>query len=428
MSVIGVVGASYGDEGKGKITDMLCSDADVCVRFQGGANAGHSVVNDRGSFALHILPSGVFNPNTINIIGNGVALNVNSFIKEINELKEKGVDDFKIYVSNRAQVVMKYHVLFDSLEEERRGKNGFGSTKSGIAPFYSDKSSKIGFTVFELYETEEYLRNKIATILPVKNTLIRYLYNRVDLVLTEDEVYEELMEYKKALDGYVADTSDIIREADKSGKKIVLEGQLGSLRDLDFGIYPFTTSSSPLVSYAPIGCGVNPNSINRVVAVAKAYSTSVGTGYMVPKMEPEEEEILRNRGGNGGEFGVTTGRARDVSWFDAVSVAYGCKVQNATEVALTCVDCLGYMDEIKICSKYKVDGKYTSEFPIPSKVKDARPCYEVMKGWKCDIRGIKKYEDLPVECRAYIERIEELIGVYISMIGVGPGRSDIIIR
>lgn len=423
---IGVVGASYGDEGKGKITDMLCQDADVCVRFQGGANAGHSVVNDRGEFALHILPSGVFNPNTTNIIGNGVALNVNSLKKEIEELAAKGVNDFKLLISNRVQFVMSYHILFDQLEEERLGKGGFGSTKSGIAPFYSDKAAKIGFAAFELYDTEEYIREKIRKILPQKNAILTGLYNKEPI--SEEDIYLELMSYKDYVAPYLSDTMTFIRRAEEEGKTVVLEGQLGSLRDPDFGIYPMTTSSSPLVNYAPIGCGILPSSIKRVVAVCKAYSSSVGTGYMVPKMKKDEEQLLRDKGGNGGEYGVTTGRPRDVAWIDTVSCAYGCEIQGATEAALTCVDCLGYLDKIKVCVAYEIDGEMVERFPTTNRLKNAKPVYEELPGWKCSIKGISKYEELPKECRNYIEFIEKKIGIHISMVGVGPGRNDIITR
>lgn len=421
-----VVGSSYGDEGKGKITDMICQDADVCVRFQGGANAGHSVVNDRGEFSLHILPSGVFNPNTVNIIGNGVALNVNSLKKEIEELKNKGVNDFKLLISDKVQLVMSYHILFDKLEEKRLGKEGFGSTKNGIAYFYSDKAAKIGFTAFELNDKEEYLREKIKRIIPLKNAILTGLYHEEPI--TEDAIYDELMAYKSYIMPYLADTMTYIRSAEKERKTVVLEGQLGSLRDIEFGIYPMVTSSSTIASYAPVGCGILPTDIKKVIAVCKAYSSSVGTGYMVPKMEKQEENILREKGGNNGEYGVTTGRPRDVAWFDTVSCKYGCMVQGATEAALTCVDCLGYLDEIKVCTAYEIDGEVLTEFPTVDKLKKAKPIYETLPGWKCDIRGIERYIDLPIECREYIEFLEEKIGVFISMVGIGPSRNDILYR
>ena len=420
-----VVGANWGDEGKGKITDMLAEKADIIVRFQGGANAGHTIVNDYGKFALHTLPSGVFYGHTTSVIGNGVALNIPVFFKEYNEVVSKGVPAPKILISDRAQMVMPYHILFDQYEEERLGGKSFGSTKSGIAPFYSDKYAKIGFQVNELFD-EDRLKEKLASVCETKNVLLEHLYHKP--LLNVDELFAELMEYKKMVAPYVCDVSLYLNNALKEGKEILLEGQLGTLKDPDHGIYPMVTSSSTLAAYGAIGAGVPPYEIQKIVVVSKAYSSAVGAGAFVSEIFGEEADELRRRGGDGGEYGATTGRPRRMGWYDCVASKYGCRLQGATDVAFTVLDVLGYLDEIPVCVAYDIDGEITTDFPTTARLEKAKPVIEKLSGWKCDIRGIKNYEDLPENCRKYIEFIEEKIGYPITMVSNGPGRNDIIYR
>lgn len=420
-----IVGANWGDEGKGKITDMLAKEADIIVRFQGGANAGHTIVNKYGKFALHIVPSGIFYDHTTSIIGNGVALNVPKLFEELESLKEKGVPAPKILVSDRAQMVMSYHILFDQYEEERLGKNSFGSTKSGIAPFYSDKFAKIGFQVSELFD-EGSLMEKIERVCDTKNVLLEHLYHKPRL--EPGEIYRELMSYKEMVAPYVCDVSLFLWKAVQEGKNILLEGQLGSLKDPDHGIYPMVTSSSTLAAYGAIGAGLPPYEIKRIITVCKAYSSAVGAGAFVSEIFGEEADELRRRGGDGGEYGATTGRPRRMGWFDVVASKYGCRIQGTTDVAFTVLDVLGYLDEIPVCVGYEIDGKVTTDFPTTSLLNKAKPVLEVLPGWKCDIRGIREYEALPENCRKYIEFVEERIGFPITMISNGPGREDIIFR
>lgn len=423
--ITAVVGANWGDEGKGKITDMLAEDADIIVRFQGGANAGHTIVNNYGKFALHTLPSGVFYDHTTSIIGNGVALNIPLLFKEAKSIEDKGVPAPKILVSDRAQIVMSYHILFDECEEERLGKKSFGSTKSGIAPFYSDKYAKIGFQVCELFD-DEFLKDKVARVLEQKNVILEHLYHKPALKV--EDIMEELHTYRDMVAPFVCDTSAYLWNALKEGKKILLEGQLGSLKDPDHGIYPMVTSSSTLAAYGAIGAGLPPYEIKRIVTVVKAYSSAVGAGAFVSEIFGEEADELRKRGGDGGEFGATTGRPRRMGWLDCVATKYGCRMQGATDVAFTVLDVLGYLDEIPVCTGYEIDGKVTTDFPTTPTLEKAKPVLTKLPGWKCDIRGIKKYEDLPENCRKYIEFVEEQIGFPITMVSNGPGREDIIYR
>lgn len=420
-----VVGANWGDEGKGKITDMLALEADIIIRFQGGANAGHTIVNDYGKFALHTLPSGVFYRHTTSIIGNGVALNIPVFINEIHSITDRNVPMPNILVSDRAQIVMPYHILFDQYEEERLGGKSFGSTKSGIAPFYSDKYAKIGFQVCELFD-EEGLKGKLASVCETKNVLLEHLYHKP--LLDVEELYATLQEYRDMIAPFVCDTSAYLDKAIKEGKNILLEGQLGTLKDPDHGIYPMVTSSSTLAAYGAIGAGIPPYEIRQVVTVCKAYSSAVGAGAFVSEIFGEEAEELRRRGGDGGEYGATTGRPRRMGWFDCVASRYGCRLQGTTDVAFTVLDVLGYLDEIPVCTGYEVDGTVTEDFPVTWKLEKAKPVLETLPGWKCDIRGIRKYEDLPENCRKYIEFVEAHIGYPITMVSNGPGREDIIYR
>ena len=420
-----IVGANWGDEGKGKITDTLAKESDIIVRFQGGANAGHTIVNNYGKFALHTLPSGVFYGHTTSIIGNGVALDIPKLVGEINDIVSKGVPKPKILVSNRAQMVMPYHVMFDTYEEARLAGKSFGSTKSGIAPFYSDKYAKIGFQVSELFD-EDALKEKIERVIVQKNVLLEHLYHQP--LLKAEDIFRTLMEYKEMIEPYVCDTSAYLYQAIKEGKNILLEGQLGSLKDPDHGIYPMVTSSSTLAGYGAIGAGIPPYEIKKVITVCKAYSSAVGAGAFVSEIFGEEADELRRRGGDGGEYGATTGRPRRMGWFDCVASKYGCRVQGTTDVAFTVLDVLGYLDEIPVCTGYEINGEVTTDFPTTTLLEKAKPVLETLPGWKCDIRGIKKYEDLPENCRNYIEFVEKQIGFPITMISNGPGRDDIIYR
>lgn len=420
-----VVGANWGDEGKGKITDMLAEHADIIVRFQGGANAGHTIKNNYGKFALHTLPSGVFYGHTTSIIGNGVALDIPRLLEEVRSITDRGVPAPKLLVSDRAQIVMSYHVLFDQYEEERLGGRSFGSTKSGIAPFYSDKYAKTGIQVSELFD-RQLLAEKVRRVCETKNILLEHLYHKP--LLKAEDLMAELHKYKEMITPYVADVSAFLAGALKEGKVVLLEGQLGTLRDPDHGIYPMVTSSSTLAAYGAIGAGIPPYEISEVITVCKAYSSAVGAGEFVTEIFGEEADELRKRGGDGGEFGATTGRPRRMGWFDCVASKYGCRLQGTTGVAFTVLDVLGYLDEIPVCTGYEIDGKVTTEFPVTAQLKKAKPVYEILPGWKCDITGIRNYQELPQNCRNYIEFVEKQIGYPVTMVSNGPAREDIIYR
>ena len=420
-----VVGANWGDEGKGKITDMLAKQADIIIRFQGGANAGHTIVNDYGKFALHTLPSGVFYDHTTSIIGNGVALNIPLLFQEIKSITDRNVPAPKILVSDRAQIVMPYHILFDQYEEERLGGKSFGSTKSGIAPFYSDKYAKIGFQVSELFD-DDLLVEKVERVCEMKNCILENLYHKP--VLDRKELLHTLHEYRDMVKPYVCDVSAYLHRAIKENKIILLEGQLGTLKDPDHGIYPMVTSSSTLAAYGAIGAGIPPYEIKEIITVCKAYSSAVGAGAFVSEIFGEEADELRRRGGDGGEYGATTGRPRRMGWFDCVASKYGCRLQGTTDVAFTVLDVLGYLEEIPVCVGYEIEGKVTTEFPVTHLLEKAKPVIKVLPGWNCDIRGIRTYEELPENCRKYIEFIEREIDYPITMISNGPGRDDIIYR
>lgn len=421
-----IVGANWGDEGKGKITDAFAAESDIVIRFQGGSNAGHTIINNYGKFALHQLPSGVFHSHVTNIIGNGVALSADNLIKELSELEASGVPAPKLLVSERAQLVMPYHILFDQYEEERLAGNSFGSTKSGIAPFYSDKYSKIGFQVNELFGDENDLREKLERVLTTKNVIIENLYKKP--LLSADVIMQQLIKWREFLRPYVANTFEFLYDAVKANKKILLEGQLGSLKDTDFGIYPMVTSSSTLAGYGTIGAGLPAREIKEVCAVTKAYSSAVGAGEFVTEIFGDEADELRRRGGDAGEYGATTGRPRRMGWFDCVATRYGCMTQGATCAALTCLDVLGYLDEIPVCTGYEIDGEITNKFPVTNMLKKAKPVLTVLKGWKTDVRGIKTYDELPKEAKEYVEFIEKQIGFSITIVSNGPGRDEILYR
>ncbi len=426
MSVRAIVGANWGDEGKGKITDLLAQKADVVVRFQGGSNAGHTIINQYGRFALHLLPSGVFSKNITNVIGNGVAFNVPAFTRELKAIEEEGVPAPRILVSDRVQLLMPYHILQDTYEEARLAGKAYGSTKSGIAPFYSDKFAKIGIQACELFDEED-LKEKVRNICSIKNVLFQYLYHQP--VLDPEELLNTLHEYRELIAPYLADTGAFLTDALRAGKTVLVEGQLGSLKDPDHGIYPMVTSSNTIAAYAAVGAGFPPYEIKDITAVTKAYSSSVGGGVFVSEiLDPEKAEELRKRGGDKGEYGATTGRPRRVGWFDCVATRYGMRVQGATEAALTVLDALGYLDEIPVCVGYELDGKEIQTFPTTPKLSRCKPVFKTLPGWKCDIRGIRNYEELPENCRRYVEFIEKEIGVPIKMVSNGPGREEIIYR
>ncbi len=421
-----IVGANWGDEGKGKITDSLAAENDIVVRFQGGSNAGHTIKNEYGKFALHMLPSGAFYKHTTCILGNGVALNIPGLIKELKSITDQGVPAPHLLVSDRAHIVMPYHILLDEYEEERLGKHSFGSTKSGIAPCFSDKYAKIGIQVNNLFMDENELKEKLKNICTIKNVLIEHLYHKEPLQV--DELFHTLMDYKNMIEPYVADTTLFLHQAIKDRKNILLEGQLGSMKDTDHGIYPMVTSSSTLAGYASIGAGIPPYEIQEIIAVVKAYSSSVGAGEFVSEIFGEEANSLRNHGADGGEYGATTGRPRRVGWFDAVATKYGCSMQGATSIALTVVDALGYLDEIPLCVGYEINGKITTDFPNTSDLMKAKPVLKIMPGWKCDISNITSWENLPNECKNYINEIEKQIGFPITLISNGPERAALLER
>ncbi len=421
-----IVGANWGDEGKGKVTDVMAAESDVVVRFQGGANAGHTIINEYGKFALHLLPSGVFHRDVINVIGPGVALNIDALLKELKDLTDRGVPAPQIRISDRCQVMMPYHIDFDRFEEERLGKQSFGSTKSGIAPFYSDKYAKTGIQVCQLYD-ESLLRERLAIALVKKNCLLEHLYHKPPVDI--DALTAKLREQAELIRPMVCDTSRLLYEADRAGKVILLEGQLGTLRDPDHGIYPYTTSSSPLAGYGCVGAGIPPRSLTDIVCVTKAYSSAVGAGPFVCRLDGPEGDELRRRGGDAGEFGATTGRARDVGWFDAVATRYGVQIQGATEAVLTNLDVLGYLPDIPVCVAYETaEGERITDFPATPVLMGCKPVFERLPGWLCDIRGIRNYADLPENCRRYVDFIEAQIGTPIRLVSNGPKREEILRR
>ena len=419
-----IVGANWGDEGKGKITDLLAEQSDVVIRYQGGANAGHTIINSYGRFALHSLPSGVFYSHVTNIIGNGMALDMTKVIAEIRALTEAGVPEPKLIISERAQLLLPYHVLQDAYEEERLGGRAFGSTESGIAPFYSDKYAKIGIQVCDLFD-EARLRERLEHAVEIKNILFKTMYSKPPV--DAGSLYQELLAQREIIRPYVGDTVAFIHKAVKEGRTILLEGQLGAMKDPDLGIVPMTTSSHTLAGFGCVGASVPPTAMEEVICVSKAYSSCVGskTEPFVSELLGEAGDELRRRGGDKGEFGATTGRPRRVGWFDAVATRYGCMIQGATQVALTCLDVLGYLDEIKVCTGYEIDGRVTRDFPVPPLLERARPVYTTLPGWKCDIRGCTEYDALPKNAKAYVDFLEKEIETPIRLVSTGPERHEI---
>jgi adenylosuccinate synthase len=424
IMVKAIVGGNWGDEGKGKMTDLLAADSDIVVRYQGGANAGHTIINDKGRFALHLLPSGVFYPHVINVVAQGVAFDIAKFLREYDALLEAGVQP-NVTVSDRAQIMMPYHVQLDALEEERLGAKSFGSTKSGIAPFYSDKYLKIGFQVCELFEPG-HLLERLRAVCEYKSAILGAVYDKPPL--DAQDLYAYLMRFADRIYPMVTDTSRLLNQAVAAGKTVLMEGQLGALRDPDNGIYPFTTSSSPLAGYAAVGAGISPCAISNVITVVKAYSSCVGAGAFVTELFGDEAKDLRDRGGDKGEYGATTGRPRRVGWFDAVASRYGCMVQGTTDIALTLIDVLGYLDKIPVCVAYEIDGETVTDFPTTPKLERAKPVFEYLDGWKCDIRGTTEYERLPRNAQKYVEYVQNALGYPITYISTGPAREHIIYR
>ena len=436
-----IVGACWGDEGKGKITDILAEDSDIVVRFQGGSNAGHTIINEYGKFALHQLPSGVFRQNITNIIGNGVALSVENFIDEVKSVTDRGVPAPKLLVSDRAQVLMPYHIQFDTLEEMRLADKAYGSTKSGIAPFYSDKYMKKGIQVCEIFHDKE-LMEHLEAIAELKNAQLVGIYHvnertprndeekKLFSLVDPKELFDYLVSFRERLRPLVGDVASFLHQCIKENKTILLEGQLGSMKDTDNGIYPMVTSSSPLAGFACVGAGIPPYAITEITSVVKAYSSAVGAGAFVSEiLDPVEADDLRHRGGDKGEYGATTGRPRRVGWLDTVAVHYGCMMQGATGIALTNIDVLSYLDKIPVCTAYETeDGTITKNFPVTPVLEKCKPVWEYLPGWKCDISKARSFDELPENARKYVEFIEKETGCPVVIVSNGPARENTIVR
>ena len=424
MACTAIVGINWGDEGKGRMVDLLTEQIDIVVRYQGGGNAGHTVINEHGKFALHLLPSGIFRKNVINILGNGVAMDPESLMNEIKDVADKGVavTPENLKISDRASLLMPWHRRLDELEEQRLADKKYGSTKQGIAPFYSDKYQKKTVMAGELFYPER-LRAHLKDLMEWKNLIIKGVYDAEPY--TWDEIENWLNTSCEAIKPYICDTGDLLREAEENGKRIMFEAQLGSLRDLDHGIYPMTTSSNTIAAYAPVGSGLPSAQLDRIIGVVKAYSTCVGEGPFTCEMFGEEAEKLREAGH---EYGAKTGRPRRVGPVDLVATRYGVQVQGATEIALTKLDVLSYLDEIPVCVRYELNGELTDKFPFPAALDDCKPVIETVKGWKKDISGVRTWEDLPEEAKAYVQMIEKAIRCPIKWVSVGPERDSIIMR
>ena len=424
MACTAIVGINWGDEGKGRMVDLLTEQIDIVVRYQGGGNAGHTVINEHGKFALHLLPSGIFRKNVVNILGNGVAMDPESLMNEIKDVADKGVavTPANLKISDRASLLMPWHRRLDELEEQRLADKKYGSTKQGIAPFYSDKYQKKTVMAGELFYPER-LRAHLKDLMEWKNLIIKGVYGAEPY--TWDEIENWLNTSCEAIKPYICDTGDLLREAEENGKRIMFEAQLGSLRDLDHGIYPMTTSSNTIAAYAPVGSGLPSAQLDRIIGVVKAYSTCVGEGPFTCEMFGEEAEKLREAGH---EYGAKTGRPRRVGPVDLVATRYGVQVQGATEIALTKLDVLSYLDEIPVCVRYELNGELTDKFPFPAALDDCKPVIETVKGWKKDISGVRTWEDLPEEAKAYVQMIEKAIRCPIKWVSVGPERDSIIMR
>jgi adenylosuccinate synthase len=419
-----IVGINWGDEGKGRMVDLLTADYDVVVRYQGGGNAGHTVVNELGKFALHLLPSGVFRPGVMNILGNGVALDLESLWTEMEDVRSKGValTPENLMLSDRASLLLPWHRELDALEEQRLADKKYGSTKQGIAPFYSDKYQKKTIMAGELLHPD-HLWERLADLVEWKNLTLERVYGAKGTTLEEMRAWVE--NYGNKLKPFIRDTGAYLRSARNEGKQILFEAQLGALRDLDYGIYPYTTSSNAIAAYAPVGSGLPDAKLDKVVGVVKAYSSCVGEGPFTCEWFGDQATALREAGG---EYGAKTGRPRRVGPIDLVATRYGVQCQGATDIALTKLDVLSYMEEIPVCARYEVEGKVTDDFPFPALLADAKPVTEVLPGWHTDISGCRKWEDLPQAARDYVEYVEKAIGCHITYVSVGPEREAIILR
>ena len=424
MSNCAIVGINWGDEGKGRMVDYLTQQYDVVVRYQGGGNAGHTVINEKGKFALHLLPSGIFRSGVMNILGNGVAMDCENLLKEIESVRRGGVDitPENLMVSQRASLLLPWHRELDALEEQRLKDKKYGSTKQGIAPFYSDKYQKKTVMAGELLHPQ-HLKEHLADLLEWKNLTLQKVYGAKGYTL--DELLAWVDKYCEAVKPYITNTTAFLRDAQKAGKSILFEAQLGALRDLDYGIYPYTTSSNSVAAYAPVGSGLPTAKLDEVVGVVKAYSSCVGEGPFVCEMFGEEGQKLRDAGA---EYGAKTGRPRRVGPIDLVATRYGVEVQGATNIALTKLDILSYMDKIPVCAHYELDGQQTDEFPFPVCLQDAKPVIEYVDGWKCDISKVRSWDELPENARNYVEYVEQAIGCHIGYVSVGAERDSLIIR
>ncbi|MGN1001485.1 MAG: adenylosuccinate synthase [Oscillospiraceae bacterium] len=424
MSNCAIVGINWGDEGKGRMVDLLTENYDLVVRYQGGGNAGHTVINEYGKFALHLLPSGIFRSNVVNVLGNGVALDLENLWKEMEEVSGRGVpiSPENLKISDRASLLLPWHKSLDELEENRLKDKKYGSTKQGIAPFYSDKYQKKTILAGELFYPE-YLRKHLEDLLEWKNLTLTKVYGAEPYTL--EQLLDYFQNFGEKLKPYICDSGEYLREAAAQGKRILFEAQLGALRDLDFGIYPYTTSSNAIAAFAPVGSGLPSAKIDEIVGVVKAYSTCVGEGPFVCEWFGPEAEKLREAGG---EYGAKTGRPRRVGPIDLVATRYGVLTQGATAIALTKLDILSYMDRIPLCTRYRVGGQETDKFPFPAALNEAEPVIEYMDGWKCDISGARKWEELPPQAQAYVEYVEQQIGCHITYVSVGAERDSIIIR
>jgi adenylosuccinate synthase len=425
MPVTAIVGANWGDEGKGRMVDALAPMFDYVVRFQGGGNAGHTVINSWGKFVLHLLPSGVFSSRTTNVIGPGVALDPLALQAELDELARRGVPKPELAISERVQLLLSHHREIDAAEERRLSTRQWGSTRSGIAPFYADKCSRLGLSADDLQDLE-WLRERAAIAMGIRNTVRDHLYGLP--ALDWEKQRAELCRAREVLTPFLCDTTRLLRQAVNSGQEVLVEGQLGALRDADHGIYPYVTASSPLAGFAAVGAGFAPQSLRRIIAVTKAYSTCVGAGPFVTELDGEQASELRKRGGDAGEYGATTGRPRRVGWFDAVATRYGCGIQGATELALTGLDVLGYLDEIPVAVSYQIGGERCDEFPTTRRLELAKAHYERLPGWRRALDGITHFRELPANAQRYVDRVEELVNVPIRWISIGPSRESLLER
>jgi len=423
MSIHVVCGVNWGDEGKGRMVDYLAHDMDVVVRYQGGNNAGHTVANDRGTFKLHLVPSGIFNPNAVNVLGPGVVIDVEALGQEIERLEQAGIGPLNLKISDRAQITFPFHRDEDAWEEERLGKGAYGSTKRGIAPAYGDRYLKKALLMGELFYPE-FLKERLLPVVEWKNAIAKGVYGKAGN-LTVAEVFDWAVRYGEKLKPMITDTTRLLSEAAAAGKNIMFEAQLGALRDVFYGIYPFTTSSSALAAFAPVGSGLFGHGVGEVIGVMKAFSTCVGAGPFVTEMDEAQAGPLRQ---SSGEFGTATGRPRRLGHFDALASRFGAEIQGVTKLALTKLDSLSGQSKLQICTKYLYKGEFVTDFPLNAVLENATGVYETMDGWSEDITGCRRFDDLPTAAQRYVLRIEELVGRSIHYVSVGPNRKQMVLR